>query len=50
MGSIPAGGTTLVRAISSVGRAALLHSEGRGFKSLIAHHITKRDTHVSLFV
>lgn len=26
-----------MRAISSVGRAALLHSEGRGFESLIAH-------------
>jgi uncharacterized protein len=29
-------------AISSVGRAARLHREGRGFKSLIAHKIMKR--------
>lgn len=27
----------IIRAISSVGRAARLHREGRGFKSLIAH-------------
>ena len=31
-----------MRAISSVGRAALLHSEGQGFESLIAHKKIKR--------
>lgn len=29
---------TITRAVSSVGRASVLQAEGRGFKSLTAHH------------